>query len=320
MDTHMAAPYCERLLADLFQCRKRMIDSMKRAKLALDKVSVFQSEYDAIERETRGLRRTQRLATTNSTFQAIKPTKRELEELKKKLDEKQNALSEIKSLLSGRKELLDISNRSVQGLKVVLAQKEDETKDMIKTLKIREDKMKSNLAVFRVTKDNYSNERDEIEKILQQSQQRLKVVTIELKKVRRHEGKYVDTDVWQKGVMQRMLSVDIKEHLEREQSTLNRVLHEFKNTLTDVKGGIYKCDKDIKTVMGEIEEVRKKGKRKMIRAMAATRTNAIIPFPLRSFLVFVAAQGRHGGDDEGMGDCNVKVYCEGFRRANEERE
>jgi chromosome segregation ATPase len=256
MDTHMAAPYCERLLADLFQCRKRMVDAMKRAKLALDKVSVFQSEYDAIERETRGLRRTQRLATTNSTFQAIKPTKRELAELKKKLDEKQNELSEIRSLLSGRKELLDISNRSVQGLKVVLAQKEDETRDMVKTLKIREDKMKSNLAVFRVTKDNYANERDEIEKILQQSQQRLKVVTIELKKVRRHKGKFVDTDVWQKGVMQRMLAVDIREHLEREQSTLNRVLHEFKNTLTDVKGGIYKCDKDIKTVMEEIEEVR----------------------------------------------------------------
>ena len=256
LDAHQAAPYCQRLLADLFQCRRRMIDAMKRAKLALDKVKVFQEEYDATEREVRGLRRTQRLATTNSTFQAIKPSKRELEELKNKLDDKQNALSEIKSLLSGRKDLLDISNRSVQGLLVVLEQKEEETKDMIKTLKIRENKMKSNLAVFRVTKDNYSNERDEIDKILAQSEQRMKVVTIELKKVSRHTGKFVDTDVWQKGVMQRMLSVDIREHLEREQSTLARVLDEFKRTLVDVKGGIYKCDRDIKQVMGEIEEVR----------------------------------------------------------------
>ena len=84
----------------------------------------------------------------------------------------------------------------------------------------------------------------------------MKVVTIELKKVSRHTGKFVDTDVWQKGVMQRMLSVDIREHLEREQSTLARVLDEFKRTLGDVKGGIYKCDRDIKQVMGEIEEVR----------------------------------------------------------------
>ena len=256
LDANMAAPYCQRLLGDLFQCRKKVIDSMKRAKLALDKVGVFQGEYDTIERDVRGLRRTQRLATTNLTFQAIKPTKRELEELKKKLDDKQNALSEIKSLLSGRKELLDISNRSVQGLKIVLVQKEDEVRDMIKTLKIREDKMKQNLAVFRVQKDNYSNERDEIEKILQQSQQRLKVITIELKKVRRHKGKFVDTDVWQKGVMQRMLSVDIREHLEREQTTLNRVLDEFRHTLTDVKGGIYKCDSKIKMVMGEVEELK----------------------------------------------------------------
>jgi chromosome segregation ATPase len=152
-------------------------------------VSVFQLEYDATERDVRALRRTQRLAETNSTFQAIKPTKRELEELKNKLDERQNQLSEIKSLLSGRKELLGISNRSVQGLKVVLATKEEETKEMIKTLKAREDKMKSNLAVFRVTKDNYSNERQEIEKILNQSQIRMKVVSVELKKVRRHKGK-----------------------------------------------------------------------------------------------------------------------------------
>ncbi|GMH66094.1 hypothetical protein TL16_g04355 [Triparma laevis f. inornata] len=251
-----AAPYCERLLADLFQCRKRMVDSMKRAKLALDKVKVFQGEYDSIEREVRGLRRTQRLAATNSTFQAIKPTKRELEELKRKMDDKQNQLSEIKSLLTGRRELLDIANRSVQGLKEVLAQKEDETKEMIKTLKIREDKMKSNLAVFRVTKDNYNNERNEIEKILQQSEQREKVVSIELKKVRRHKGKFVDTDVWQKGVMQRMLSLDIKEHLEREQGTLSRVLTEFKRTLDDVRDGIYKCDKDIKRVMSDIEEIK----------------------------------------------------------------
>ncbi|GMH74329.1 hypothetical protein TrST_g7101 [Triparma strigata] len=251
-----AAPYCERLLADLFQCRKRMVDAMKRAKLALDKVKVFQGEYDSIEREVRGLRRTQRLAATNSTFQAIKPTKRELEELKRKLDDKQNALSEIKSLLTGRRELLDIANRSVQGLKEVLAQKEEETKEMIKVLKIREDKMKSNLAVFRVTKDNYNNERNEIEKILQQSQQREKVVSLELKKVRRHKGKFVDTDVWQKGVMQRMLSLDIKEHLEREESTLSRVLTEFKRTLDDVRDGIYKCDKDIKRVMSDIEEIK----------------------------------------------------------------
>ena len=256
LDAHQAVPYCQRLLADLFQCRSRMIDAMKRAKLANDKVQVFQGEYDVTERDVRALRRTQRLAATNSTFQAIKPTKRELEELKKKLDDRQNELSEIKSLLTGRKELLEISNRSVQGLKVVLATKEEETKEMIKTLKAREDKMKSNLAVFRVTKDNYSNERGEIEKILSQSSVRMKVVSTELKKVKRHKGKFVDTDVWQKGVMQRMLSVDISEHLDREQTTLERVLKEFNKTLSEVKSGIFKCDKDIKALMKEIDELK----------------------------------------------------------------
>jgi hypothetical protein len=39
LDAHQAVPYCQRLLADLFQCRSRMVDAMKRAKLALDKVS-----------------------------------------------------------------------------------------------------------------------------------------------------------------------------------------------------------------------------------------------------------------------------------------
>jgi len=128
----------------------------------LDKVKVFQTEFDSIEREVRGLTRTQRLATTNSTFQAIKPTRRELEELNRKLDEKTVQLSEVKSLLTGRKDLLEISNRSVQGLKVVLASKEEITQQLIKVLKTVQDKLKTKLAMLRVSKDNFMNEKTEV--------------------------------------------------------------------------------------------------------------------------------------------------------------
>ena len=123
---------------------------------------MFQTEFDSIEREVRGLTRTQRLATTNSTFQAIKPTRRELEELNRKLDEKTVQLSEVKSLLTGRKDLLEISNRSVQGLKVVLASKEEITQQLIKVLKTVQDKLKTKLAMLRVSKDNFMNEKTEV--------------------------------------------------------------------------------------------------------------------------------------------------------------
>ena len=176
--------------------------------------------------------------------------------MNRRLDEKQTQLLEITSLLKGREDLLDISNHSVQGLKVVLAGKEDTMTQMLKVLKTVEDKMKSKLAVLRVTKENYSNERDEIEKILLTSEIRMKIVSIELKKVRKHRGKFVDTDVWQKGVMQRMLTIDIKEHLEREQSTLNRVLTEFKKTIAEAKAGILKCDKDIQAAVKESDDLR----------------------------------------------------------------
>jgi hypothetical protein len=206
-----------RLVQDLFECRQKYLDAIKRANVLQEKHDLYIKQLLSLENEERRLRRAIRLLEINpSIIGAEMNAESQLQELQVSLRQKQETINEMSSVKTQREQQLYAANRSVQLLK--LARKE---RDVLMAKRMEElygveahfaDRVKD----LKMQKEGLTYKRDRLRLDMQEHQKRVDDLTKEMNRIRGHKGKLIDTDVWIPGVMQRCLTKELKKHLKQE--------------------------------------------------------------------------------------------------------
>ena len=214
----------ERTIGALVRSRQKLIGALHRGKQLEEKVALFRRQVDDTDSEIRRLRRALRMLETNATLQALGPSKRELEEITSDFEAKQLALGQLQALLHSRIAMLDYSNAAAQRLKGVVAEREARASRCVELLHALSRRMHREQGALRLHKDRLDEQISERQNVLDNAKKRLRQVRVELSRVQKHDGKWVNCDVWNPGVMQRMLTIDLLSHLTHESRVLGEVI------------------------------------------------------------------------------------------------
>ena len=127
---------------------------------------------------------------------------------------------------------------------------------MLKQLAEVERNLNARLGALRLTKDRLDADIKDRRKVLEDTKSRKVNVAAELERLLAHEekfpqAKYVNTDLWQPGVMQRMIRSELKLHLTHEDRTLGSVADEMEKTLYQKQDDLMSSTSEMQRKSGE---------------------------------------------------------------------
>ena len=228
---------CQRILGDLLSCRNAQIESMKRQQLVESKYQVFKSQLGAVDNDVRMLRRAIRLIEINPGIvgaESLNNNIDELNELRKKLSIKEETYLELSAISKSREAQLSAANRSVQSLKITTNECNDLMHQRIKQMHDLEEKLTRRSNDCRKDKDRYIEEKEKLKMKEIGISRRIKTLEKEMKRIKHHKGKTVDTDAWVEGVMQRSITKELKAHLKGEYQQECQKLNEMKSQIHEL--------------------------------------------------------------------------------------
>lgn len=232
----------DRLQRDLLHARQQSVEALKRQMLIEQKYLLFQRQLESVELDLQRIQRAIRLIELNPSLvgsQARAAT--EVADLKKSYSMKEETYQELKSLSKQRESQLHSANRRVQSLKIVSKEKDELMNKRLKYLFNLEDIFQRRIRELKMEKEHLIVEKDKkrIQEIL--LTRRIDALKREINRIRNHNDEYVDTDVWVDGVLQRLKTQDLKNHLNRELMDNENKKKTAIQELNDARDGIIHC-------------------------------------------------------------------------------
>jgi hypothetical protein len=206
-----------RLLKDLLHCRQRSVDALKRQMLVEQKYLLFKKQVDSTELELQRLRRAIRLIEINPSLVGTKEkAEMEIIDMKKSLAAKEESYLELQGLWRQREQQFDAANRKVQELKVMSRERDVLLKERIHMMLNLEIKFETQIRQLKMDKENAIVDKDKLRIQDAIIVRRIEGIKRELKRIKDHKGETVDTDVWVEGVLQRMMTKELRTYLKKE--------------------------------------------------------------------------------------------------------
>ena len=102
-------------------------------------------------------------------------------------------------------------------------------------------------------------------KTIKQAKDRLAKVDIEIGRVKGHTAEFVNSDLWNPGVLQRMSTKDLKHSLNKEQLALERRVRDLDRTLKQSERDLRASNRDLRALDGEARDRRGRHERRRRR-------------------------------------------------------
>lgn len=224
------------ILKNWLNTRHKYIESIKKQRIFENKVDTANKQLLTLENEERRLRRAIRLLELNPFLinKELNPEGQK-EELRVSLMAKEESIGELKMILHQRKDQLYVANRQVQILKLILKDQEVILNERIIQLEKLSEILKTKLNKIKLNKEGLIIERDKIRMKIISIQIRSDKINKELIRSKNSTGKFIDTDVWIEGVMQRCIRTDLIKHLKNEFKQINNNIKLINNELVEIK-------------------------------------------------------------------------------------
>lgn len=206
------------ILSDLVECRQKMVEAMRRQALIEEKTLLFRDQISTIANEARKIRRALGLLKSNP-FLALAANQDIDEEIKKmelQLAQKEESWQDLRSVRKGREAQLSASNKCVQKLKIVLREKSRAFRERIEYINTKEKEFAESIKKFKREREDLVILRDKQRMQELIIEQRINKLNKELTRIKNHKGRTVDSAIWVQGVMQRIETQTLRDHLKAD--------------------------------------------------------------------------------------------------------
>ena len=251
----------KRMTDDLYTSRRRLVLSLQQCKELETVVDQFQKAVDTADHEARKLQRTLRLLETNSGLKgALAPKQREVEELRASYGAKIDEYQQLTDILASRSRKLRLANRMAQALKVTVARKEESARTLIDALDRLARQLRQKRGGQRLEKTKAEREANDRRNVIKQQRARLRKVDVELGRVRCHKGDFVNSDMWNPGVLQRIATNDLRLALITEQRALEDQVRALERNLKKFERTMRAANRELRVTDNEAQTVEDVGK------------------------------------------------------------
>ena len=245
-----------RMTRDLFEARSRLVLALQQSLQLEGVVAQFSKSAERADHEARKLQRTLRLLESNRGLRgALAPKPAEIEEMRSAHEAKVAEYQSTSDVLASRERKLRLANRIAQALKVVVAKKEQAAHILIAALDRLGRVLRTKRGQKRLDKTEKELKAQGQRKAIQQAKDRLGKVDVEIGRVKDHHAEFVNSDLWNPGVLQRMSTRDLKASLNKEQQALERRVRDADRELKQSERLLRASNRDLRALDGEAATV-----------------------------------------------------------------
>jgi len=245
-----------RMTQDLFEARSRLVLALQQCLQLEDVVKQFSKSAERADHEARKLQRTLRLLESNRGLKgALAPKQAEIDEMRHAHELKVAEYQSTSDVLASRERKLRLANRIAQALKVVVEKKEQAANILVAALDRLGRMLRTRRGQKRLEKTEKERNALEQRKTIKKAKDRLAKVDIEIGRVKGHTAEFVNSDLWNPGVLQRMSTADLKHSLNKEQLALERRVRDLDRTLKQSERDLRASNRDLRALDGEAATV-----------------------------------------------------------------
>ena len=192
--------------------RAKLLNALQRGRALEEKVALFRKQVEETDAEIRRLRRALRMLESNATLQALGPSKRELDDITADFEEKQRPCAaaepvrrRCRAARGGERGRAapQARGRGARGAREALGRRARRARPAVN----REQ------GALRLEEGRADRADHRAQHGARERQEALQQVKIEARPPAQAHGKWVNRDVWNPGVMQRMQTEDLTSHL-----------------------------------------------------------------------------------------------------------
>jgi hypothetical protein len=206
-----------RLFGDYLECRQKSIYSLQRHMTMEAKMATFREHSAMLQGEVRKMRRAVRLAETNPTLVVGQHSVVEqMHKLRGMLATKEQSYSEFTTISQSREAQLTAASRNFRSFKLKLCGLETLMSDRLRDLCALEGLQEERVKLQCGDKEELNNIGRELLYRKTVAARRKDALSKELARIRDVKDKFVDTDLWIEGVLQRCVTKELRRHLKRE--------------------------------------------------------------------------------------------------------
>ncbi|CAM9105829.1 unnamed protein product, partial [Choristocarpus tenellus] len=249
----------EIMLRDLALMRQNAVEAMRLEKACRYQLSVFQEQYDKVEARLRELEMIRRMYNSDSARVGVfgEVTTQDLRDTSEDLAKQYIQFNTYQSVLKERQETWELAVSRIQRLKIETKNKEGEVTDFIRKIRRKASGLYKEPGKFRAFKDKNIVLMKTVEETIRIAEARNLVLTHEELLLNEHIGKFADTDVYG-GVMQRMLTADLKSHIQDEKKQIKAKIIEQNKKMKWINEDLVEnaqAGQEIKTKIHHLESI-----------------------------------------------------------------
>jgi len=220
-----------KLRLDFLKVSQRQATNIERSKHCLQGLNEIQASKDMkakrlaeLERAVNQLKIAAKIANPN---QASRKKKRQAEEAAVELvdviiarDETQVLVASLQEKLRDVRNQLSKINNAIQTDSIIQKRKLGELEEMTNSLKLVKDEMEKEIESVHIERNTILNRQKDVAKLFDLVKSRCVDVDKELQRCRKIHTNYIDSSIWQSGVLQRLRRDDLIKYLKYEKKNL----------------------------------------------------------------------------------------------------
>ena len=196
----------------------------------------FREHSTSLYSELSKLRRAMRMMTTNpSLIAGDHPLETQLEKMKATLTTKEQSYTEFSLIARNREAQLAAATKNYHILKLKLKNLEVIMSKRIQVLRSIDDGLQIRLKTMRAAREEDSGLKNELLRRRGIHSSRKEALEKEQARMATHTGRFIDTDLWMGGVLQRCVASDLKKLLKREKVFAEEALSVVEEELNNVR-------------------------------------------------------------------------------------
>ncbi|CAM9091089.1 unnamed protein product, partial [Phaeothamnion confervicola] len=285
MDTAAAGQATDAAVERVAAVRRHVVEAMRQHDARTEQHRLFRGQAARAEEELKALKRRQRTAAGASRLAAAAAA-RVAAAASPAAAAAEEHLTLLRSVLSERAALLTFAERRLQALKGSLRRAELSAVRTVARVRRRVHSLHEEVGRKRAAKEQTVRHKRALEEELSVTETRAAELAAEHRMLQSHRGLYVDTDVWQAGVMQRVRTDELREYLRDEQRRLGALLAGANHRMSDLNTALLRNARESQAVDEVVQRLMR------IAAAADERFAAITARPvLQEYRALVAAEG-----------------------------
>lgn len=242
----------KRIVNDMFAIRARKIQAMLHYRQVEVRHRVYRQQVDTLGNDLQQTQRALRALKQEEGQEHFGQTKgkrrREMRKLHHKEKEVFAELCDIQGFMKEAQEEMDSANALVQGVTVRQAKAEADAAAITSHLGELMTDRHHRIVTNRGEIAEYEGTKHEDMGLIKYDAQRVKRMRKELRRLKGYRKKWIDSDVWQPGVYQRINAAELRDHLEVEERAITKLRG-------GLKGSVRALNADIARLTLEVAEM-----------------------------------------------------------------